>query len=33
VLRAVNKGIYGMDFAKELTYNKPDLKNPFFVAF
>lgn len=33
ILRVVNRGIYKMDLCTELTYNKPDLKNPFFVAF
>lgn len=33
ILHAVNKGIYQMDLTAELGYNKPDLKNPFFVAF
>jgi 3'(2'), 5'-bisphosphate nucleotidase len=33
ILHAVNRGIYRMDLCTELSYNKPDLKNPFFVAF
>ena len=33
VLRALGRGIYHTDLQTELTYNKEDLLNPFFVAF
>ena len=33
ILHSVNRGIYQMDLSTELNYNKPDLRNPFFVAF
>lgn len=33
ILNASGRGVYHMDFQTELTYNKPDLHNPFFVAF
>jgi 3'(2'), 5'-bisphosphate nucleotidase len=33
ILNASNRGIYQVDLKSELVYNKPDLKNPFFIAF
>lgn len=33
ILNAVNRGIYQTDLKTELTYNKPELLNPFFIAF
>ena len=33
ILNACNRGIYRTDLKSELTYNKPDLTNPFFIAF
>ncbi len=33
ILNASNRGIYHMDLKSELSYNKPDLTNSFFVAF
>ena len=33
ILNASNRGIYEADMATELRYNKPDLRNPYFVAF
>lgn len=33
LLNASNRGIYHTDLTSELTYNKEDLKNPFFIAF
>jgi len=33
ILNASNRGIYQADLKSELVYNKPDLTNPFFVAF
>ena len=33
ILNASNRGVYQMDLQSELIYNKPDLKNPFFIAF
>jgi len=33
ILNASNRGIYKSDLTSELTYNKPDLRNPFFIAF
>ena len=33
ILNASNRGVYNTDLASELIYNKPDLRNPFFIAF
>lgn len=33
ILNASNRGVYHTDLKSELIYNKPDLKNPFFIAF
>lgn len=33
ILNATNRGVYLPDLQSELTYNKPELKNPFFIAF
>ena len=33
ILNASNRGVYQTDLTCELTYNKPDLRNPFFIAF
>ena len=33
ILNASNRGIYHTDLKSELTYNKEDLTNPFFIAF
>jgi 3'(2'), 5'-bisphosphate nucleotidase len=33
ILNTSNRGIYQVDLKSELVYNKPDLKNPFFIAF
>jgi 3'(2'), 5'-bisphosphate nucleotidase len=33
ILNGVNRGIYQMDLKTELQYNKPELKNPFFIAY
>lgn len=33
ILNAFNRGVYHTDLKSELMYNKPDLKNPFFIAF
>jgi len=33
ILHASNRGIYQTDLLSELRYNKPDLRNPFFIAF
>jgi 3'(2'), 5'-bisphosphate nucleotidase len=33
LLAVSNRGIYHSDLKSELTYNKPDLANPFFIAF
>ncbi len=33
ILNASNRGVYLPDLKSELSYNKPDLANPFFVAF
>lgn len=33
LLNASNRGIYRENLQSELTYNKPDLRNPFFIAF
>ena len=33
ILNASNRGVYQTDLKSELRYNKPDLKNPFFVAY
>jgi 3'(2'), 5'-bisphosphate nucleotidase len=32
ILNASNRGVYHTDLKTELIYNKPDLRNPFFVA-
>lgn len=32
ILKACGKNIWTTDHLSELTYNKPDLKNPFFIA-
>lgn len=33
ILKASNRGVYQTDLTSELTYNKSDLRNPFFIAF
>ena len=33
ILNASNRGVYQQDLISELTYNKPDLHNPSFIAF
>ena len=33
ILNVSNRGVYHTDFKSELTYNKPDLTNPDFLAF
>lgn len=33
ILNASNRGVYHSDLKSELKYNKPDLANPFFIAF
>jgi 3'(2'), 5'-bisphosphate nucleotidase len=33
ILNALNRGVYHTDLKSELIYNKPDLKNPPFIAF
>lgn len=33
ILNAANRGIYTTDLQSELVYNKPDLTNPYFIAF
>ena len=33
LLNASNRGVYNTDLKSELTYNKPDLINPAFIAF
>jgi 3'(2'), 5'-bisphosphate nucleotidase len=33
ILNASNRGVYTINLGSELVYNKPDLKNPPFVAF
>ncbi len=33
ILNACNRGVYHTDLKSELFYNKPDLANPFFIAF
>ncbi len=33
ILNASNRGVYHRDLKSELFYNKPDLTNPFFIAF
>lgn len=33
ILNASNRGVYREDMKSELTYNKRDLTNPFFIAF
>ena len=33
ILYASNRGVYHINLNSELSYNKPELTNPFFVAF
>lgn len=33
ILNASNRGVYNIDLANELVYNKPELINPYFIAF
>lgn len=33
ILNASNRGVYLEDLKAELIYNKPDLTNPYFIAF
>lgn len=33
ILNASNRGVYQTDLQSELIYNKPELRNPFFIAF
>ena len=33
ILNASNRGVYQADLKSELRYNKPELTNPFFIAF
>lgn len=33
ILNASNRGVYHSNLTSELMYNKPDLKNPSFIAF
>ena len=33
ILNASNRGVYQANLKSELLYNKPDLTNPFFIAF
>jgi 3'(2'), 5'-bisphosphate nucleotidase len=33
ILNASNRGVYLPHLKSELSYNKPDLANPFFIAF
>ncbi|MDP4116249.1 MAG: 3'(2'),5'-bisphosphate nucleotidase CysQ [Bacteroidota bacterium] len=33
ILNASNLGVYETELRSELIYNKPDLRNPFFIAF
>lgn len=33
LLRSLNIGVYHTDLKTELVYNKPDLLNPYFIAF
>lgn len=33
ILNAANRGIYTTDLQSKLIYNKPDLTNPYFIAF
>lgn len=33
ILNASNRGVYQTDLRSEITYNKEDLANPFFIAF
>ena len=33
ILKVSNRGVYHTDLTSELTYNKSDLGNPFFIAF
>ncbi|HVU94151.1 MAG TPA: 3'(2'),5'-bisphosphate nucleotidase CysQ [Puia sp.] len=32
ILNASNRGVYQQDMGSELRYNKPDLRNPYFIA-
>lgn len=32
ILNASNRGVYRQDMTAELRYNKPDLRNPYFIA-
>jgi 3'(2'), 5'-bisphosphate nucleotidase len=32
ILNASNRGVYQQDMSAELRYNKPDLRNPYFIA-
>lgn len=32
ILNASNRGVYNQNLSAELSYNKPDLRNPFFIA-
>jgi len=33
ILTASNRGVYHTDLKSERTYDKPDLANPYFIAF
>lgn len=33
ILNASNRGVYQANMKSELSYNKPELTNPFFIAF
>ena len=33
ILNTSNRGLYHIGLKSELIYNKPDLRNPFFIAF
>ena len=33
ILHASNRGVYLTDLKSEIIYNKPNLANPFFIAF
>lgn len=33
ILNGSNRGVYQTNLQSEIIYNKPDLKNPFFIAF
>ncbi len=33
ILNASNRGVYETDMNRELKYNKPDLRNQYFIAF